>query len=198
MNQPLQDFSARTRFDTTLPEDARAEFFRPKRPRIFVAPSPPPKLARSAANQAIRWLLVLLFLVVLGMLVSWFAKAPTSHPLTTQPQSTPTSITTSPSANLAAPRAQLVSRPTQLIPTPVRRAILYRLPSQTLGVYKWYPLPAEWGGGTVWARYMGTKEHFSQIPRAPMQGDLWNVTEGNASWIYCTPAGYTHPIWIDP
>jgi hypothetical protein len=45
---------------------------------------------------------------------------------------------------------------------------------------------------------MGTKEHFSEIPPNPIPGDLWNVTETGASWIYCIPMGYSRPIWIDP
>jgi hypothetical protein len=98
-----------------------------------------------------------------------------------------------------APRAELVPVPrAELVPVTVKRATLQRLPSQELGVYKWYPLPLEWGGGIVKARYMGTVEQFSQIPADPVPGDMWNVIEGNASWIYCTPAGYDHAIWIDP
>jgi hypothetical protein len=89
-------------------------------------------------------------------------------------------------------------RRAERVPTSVKRATLLRLPGQEFGVYKWYDLPAEWGGGSVWARYVGTKERFSEIPPNPSLGDLWNVTETGASWIYCIPAGYDHAAWIDP
>ena len=45
---------------------------------------------------------------------------------------------------------------------------------------------------------MGTVEHFRQIPSNPVFGDLWNVTETNASWIYSIPPGCNHAVWIDP
>jgi hypothetical protein len=89
-------------------------------------------------------------------------------------------------------------RRAELVPVPVYRAALWRLPSQELGVYKWYDLPESWGGGRVWARYMGTKGRFSEIPSNPVSGDMWNVTETGASWIYCVPIGYNHVAWIDP
>ena len=42
---------------------------------------------------------------------------------------------------------------------------------------------------------MGTVGRFSEIPPNPVPGDLWNVTETGASWVYFTPAGYNHPAW---
>lgn len=97
---------------------------------------------------------------------------------------------------------QPVSQPlvdqTRLVQKPAPKATLLRLPWQELGVYKWYELPDVWGGGAVWARYLGTVTRFSQIPPNPVPGDLWNVTETGNSWIYCFPHGYDHAIWIDP
>jgi hypothetical protein len=175
-------------FDCELPPDVRAEFYRPKRPRILLPPSPPKSPARGNSGRS--WaLVVLLFALALVALASWFTKPPSSHPVTPQPVFRPTPAPAI--LEKAAPRAQLV-------PVPVRRATLYRLPTQELGVYKWYELPAEWGSGSVWARYMGTREHFPQIPRASVPGDMWNVMSPSASWILCTPSGYTHPRWIDP
>ena len=86
-----------------------------------------------------------------------------------------------------------VVRRAEPVPVVVKRATLLRLPSQEIGVYKWYDLPSVWGGGSVWARYMGTVGRFSEIPPNPVPGDLWNVTETGAGWIYFTPAGY---VWI--
>jgi hypothetical protein len=42
-------------------------------------------------------------------------------------------------ANQSASRAELVE-------TTVRRARIWRLPSQEFGVYKWYPVPDDFGG----------------------------------------------------
>ena len=113
------------------------------------------------------------------------------------------------SAPIQAPNAQptpaatpIVRAPevrrAQLVPVTVKRATLLRLPTQELGVYKYYEMPAVWGGGSVWARYMGTVGRFSEIPRNSIPGDMWNVTETGASWVYCVPIGYDHEVWIDP
>jgi hypothetical protein len=71
-------------------------------------------------------------------------------------------------------QAQPVTRPVQLpsVISPAPRATLVRLPSPELGVYRWYGLPEAWGGGKVKARYLGTKEFFSQIPPNPVPGDI--------------------------
>jgi hypothetical protein len=177
-------------FDCELPPNARAEFFSPQRPRVLVPPESPKKPSAGNPRRSFGLWAWLAFALVCVALANW--KRPTAattaqSPSTTQVQSTPTPALVS----TPAPRAELV-------PVPVRRGILYRLPWQEIGVYKWYELPAAWGGGSVWARYLGTKEYFSQIPPNPTPGDLWNVIEGNASWIYCQPLNYNHPIWIDP
>ena len=118
-------------------------------------------------------------------------------PATVQPnpapiiQPTPAQPVSQPPPAVAPPKARLVS-------VEAKRAILLRLPWQELGVYKWYELPNVWGGGSVLARYLGTVGRFSQIPPNPTPGDLWNVTETGASWIYCFPQGYNHAVWIDP
>src|SRR4029077_4236833 len=64
--------------------------------------------------------------------------------------------------------------------------------------FKWYALPEGVGGGLVKARFKGTLEHFSQIPPHAQEGDMWNVLKTGNAWVYCTPAGFSHPIWIDP
>jgi hypothetical protein len=114
------------------------------------------------------------------------------------PQPTPAPAATPFPAPVQQQAPANATQPAVQTPAAAPRAQLVRLPSQELGVYKWYPLPPEWGGGSVLARYLGTVERFSEIPPNPIPGDLWNVTEGNASWVYCTPLNYNHPIWIDP
>jgi hypothetical protein len=64
--------------------------------------------------------------------------------------------------------------------------------------FQWYALPEGVGGGLVKARFKGTVKHFSQIPPHAQEGDMWNVLETGNAWVYCTPAGFSHPIWIDP
>jgi hypothetical protein len=144
---------------------------------------------------------LVLMLVAVGVvvaLVNW--QRPPVAPAV-QPAASPQPTPATPVAR-AAVSAWLAAAPTvrraELVPVTVKRATLLRLPSQELGVYKSYDLPAAWGGGSVWARYMGTVGRFSEIPPNPAPGDLWNVTETGAGWIYCTPAGYGHPVFIDP
>jgi hypothetical protein len=188
MNQPQQGGTARrfsSDFDCELPPNPRADFYRPRRPQILLPPKPPKKRSWLDSGRSVA-LFALLIVLALVAVASWSSKSPNYHPPTTT-QSTPTPAPASP----LAPRAQLVYKP-------VRRATLYRLPCQEVGAYKWYELPSQWGGGSVWGRYLGTKEHFSEIPLGPVPGDMWNVTSPSASWIYCNPAGYPHPIWIDP
>jgi hypothetical protein len=202
MRQTQQDTTARRfsspNFDCEMPADARTELLlRPKRLRILVPPTPPPappepkrpgwmRHPRAAAAVGLCALLLTVALVAM--------RIPTVHheaPVV-QPEPVPTAAP-APAASweVPAPRAMLV-------PVPVRRATLFRLPGQELGVYKWCQLPPAWGGGTVSARYMGTIERFSQIPPNPVPGDLWNITETGNSWIFCTPIGYDHAAWIDP
>jgi hypothetical protein len=175
---------------------------RPKRAKILAAPPPPPPEPPHTPQPLSQhpWAaaaLGLCGLLVVVAIASWLAKAPQTGqaPKPAALQSEPTAtLAQAPAASEevpAAPRAVLV-------PVPVRRAALFRLPGQELGVYQSYQLPVAWGGGSVWARYMGTVEHFSQIPPGPVPGDLWNVIETENSWIFCTPIGYDHAMWIDP
>jgi hypothetical protein len=183
-------------FDCQLPQDVLRELRKPRRARILAPPPPPPPPAppdragwmRHPRAGTALGTCALLLIVALAGLANWLSKTPeTGH----QPK--PATLQPAPAASSEVPAPRAV-----LVPLTVKRAALWRLPGQKLGVYKWYELPLAWGGGTVRARYMGTKEHFSQMPPNPIPGDLWNVVEGNASWVYCTPAGYDHNAWIDP
>jgi hypothetical protein len=204
MRQTQQENLARmvtSNYDCQLPPEAMDELLlRPKRARILAPPPPPPPAPPDRAGwmrrhpRAAAALGLLVGIVALIGFANWLSETPdTGHqpkPATLQPAPTAMPAPAGPS-EAPAPRAMLV-------PVPVKRAALWRLPGQELGVYKWYELPLAWGGGPVWARYMGTKEHFSQIPPGPIPGDLWNVTETGNSWIFCTPIGYGHAAWIDP
>jgi hypothetical protein len=189
-------------FDCELPEDALHELRRPKR-RILLPPIPPTKrswldYAPSWPSAAMLGICGLFFAIALAAIASWSAnkQVKSDSPAPTLVQPTPAIVPTP--APVQQPRTTVPTPRTRLASVRVRRATLYRLPSQEVGVYKWYRLPEEWGGGAVFARYMGTKERFSQIPPNPVPGDMWNVTETQNSWVYCFPLGYSHPIWVDP
>jgi hypothetical protein len=77
-------------------------------------------------------------------------------------------------------------------------ATLLQLPRSWIGVYKWYELPASVGGGSVYGRNLGSVDHFSDIPRNSIAGDMWYVIDDSTSWVLCVPVGYNHAVWIDP
>ena len=221
---PSPRFST-TDFDCELPDDAREELS-PRRAKILGGgPGQRPPVAQHAPSP---WREYFWAIILLAALVTFIALCSNGtyqvSPQVATPAATPAapSALVRPTAPVATPiipttprgpaipttpevrRAELVPAPmapvrrAELVPVPVHRATLWRLPSQPIGVYAQYPLPDVWGGGSVWARYMGTVERFSQIPPNPIPGDLWNVVETGASWIYCVPTGYSHAAWIDP
>jgi hypothetical protein len=158
----------------------------------------PPFLAWLAAPVALVALLAAL-MTVSGWRPVTRGSSETRQAIQTALDRTAAAIPTPSIATLAAPSAPTPEvRRALPVPVTVKRATLWRLPEQERGRYQWYELPSAWGGGRVWARYCGTVEHFRQIPPNPVLGDLWNVTETNASWIYCVPTGYNHAVWIDP
>jgi hypothetical protein len=184
----------RAGFESVLPPDVFDELVAPRRPRILGRPVKGPH-GRRAIVLAVLVLVVLAAIVVFALIRHQASPvAPAVQPAAAQ-QPTPAVQSAAARAWLAA--APMVRR-AELVPVTVKRATLMRLPSQELGVLKWYPLPDVWGGGSVLARYCGTVERFSEIPPDPAPGDLWNVTETGAGWIYCTPAGWNHNAWIDP
>jgi hypothetical protein len=99
----------------------------------------------------------------------------------------------------ARTKSPVTVRRAELVPITVKRAGFWRLPSQEFGIYKWYHVPEDFGGGRVWARFMGTAANFSDIPSRAELGDVWNVSAGGGStWILCQPVGYSRAVWIDP
>jgi hypothetical protein len=198
MTQSPQEDTARrfpSEFECELPKEAWREFGHSKEVRTPARQPAPP---RPSPRIISFWGLV--FIVALSAGLGWLAHKLERQPNDAPPLVQPTSATISsasvvhpaPSPSTSAPRAQLVT------PLQVRRASLVRLPGQVLGVYQWCKLPEVWGGTSVQVRYMGTVEHFSQIPPNPTPGDTWNIAETGNTWIYCTPLGYAHPIWVDP
>jgi hypothetical protein len=189
-------------YECVLPLDARSELTRPHK---AAAPPPPPpvvQVKQKSPPPSPRYIRGVINIVVVALfLVAALIGALSRHnsASTPTPISTPTPAPALDKVGESQPSVQTPAvRRAEVVPVTVRRATLLRLPTQELGVYKWYPLPDAWGGGRVWARFMGTKGRFSEIPPNPVPGDLWNVTETGASWIYCVPIGYNHAAWIDP
>ena len=190
---PEPRFSA-DNFDSILPPEVLDELLRCK-PRSFIPPAP--SRAPGGQLKAAIGYLGLIALPVFGLIFlislssSWHPSfaARASSLVATPPQ--PRVFSTPPPPEVRVLRAELV-------PVEVRRAALMRLPGQVLGEFRWYALPESVGGGEVQARFLGTVNQFSDIPKNPTPGDMWNVTETGNPWIYCIPMGGTHYQWIDP
>ena len=174
-------------FDCQLPDGAREELLAPKRARMLGRPvqgrMPRRWLKSLLSFVAIIMTLVAAFALLVGIITlcgfGTHSQAPgrdvlpgrAFHPMPT-PASTP--LVQPPVVQTPAPRVpeEPEVRRAELVPVTVHRAALWRLANQELGVYQWYPLPEVWGGGSVWARYCGTVEHFSHIPPNRSRGDL--------------------------
>ncbi len=194
-------------FDCPLPDGVCRELIGKRRPQPPVKTLQRPQSAWRSVLHLLAWLAAPVALVAL---LAAFMTASGWRPTTrgslkaqriAQAALDRTAVAMS-TPSIATPAAPVVLTPevrrAQPVPVTVKRATLLRLPTQELGIYKWYAMPAVWGGGSVWARYCGTVGRFSEIPPNPVPGDMWNVTETNAGWIYCTPVGYDHAAWIDP
>jgi hypothetical protein len=194
---PLPGERHRSGFESTLPLWALEEILRRRGAKAPRQQYIPPWLQSILTLVGIISAPILLVAVGAGLMV---ALTPRPVPARTPPPPTQTPVAQSLKSHVVPSpiRREPEVRRAELVPVPVHRAALRRLPSQELGVYKWYDLPESWGDGRVWARFMGTKGRFSEIPPNPVPGDLWNVTETGASWIYCVPTGYNHAAWIDP
>ncbi len=216
INQPGTASSPRfetSAFESTLPPEALEELRgrSSRRPPPPLTPVTPVKSVPPARDWRGSALAILGIALVAAVIVSQLAHQPARQvaaPIAIAATPAPPLRVPAPSAPWPTPpsvvevrRALPVPVPrAELVPITVRRAALMRLPSQELGVYQYYHLPVEWGGGSVLARFMGTVANFSDIPKDPTPGDMWNVLEGGStvSWVYCTPAGYSHPVFIDP
>jgi hypothetical protein len=54
-------------------------------------------------------------------------------------------------------------------------------------------------GQRVMTTFKGYAMRFSDLPPYPTPGDMYVVAEGpGAFWIWATPAGFSHPAWVDP
>ncbi len=178
----------------------------PPPPVTPVKPAPP---ARDWRSTALAVLGVALVAVVIVSQLAHQSSQQAAAPIAAASPAPPLRVSV-PSAPWPAPppavevrRALPVPVPrAELVPITVRRAALMRLPSQELGVYQYYHLPVEWGGGSVLARFMGTVANFSDIPKDPTPGDMWNVLEGGSTvslgFTGQPQQGTVIPVFIDP
>ena len=135
-------------FDCELPPEARDELFTHKRPRILGRPVKNSHGLRRLGVAA----LVLVVLAAIVVIAFWSWQRSLPHPAPVAPTVPAVSLPIpTPTASLATVWTPEVRR-AEPVPVVVKRAILFRLPSQELGVYKWYPLPDAWGGASVRAR----------------------------------------------
>jgi hypothetical protein len=193
---PLPGERHRSGFESTLPTEALEEMLRRRVAKAGRQQYIPPWLQSILTLVGTISAPILLVAIGAGLVVALTRPVPAPTPA--PPAQTPVAQSLESHVVPSPIRREPDVRRAELVPVTVHRAALWRLPSQELGVYKWYDLPESWGGDRVWARYMGTKGRFSEIPPNPVPGGLWNVTETGASWIYCVPAGYNHAVWIDP
>jgi hypothetical protein len=200
MRESEKDISTRRfntdEFDCTPPREAVEELRRTK--RTFHPPDPPPRKssrleeARKMVNTAMFLAMGIAFIFAMLTIAtrheenrSADRKILYTNPV---PAPTPTPVPT--------PAPPLP--PTLPLPQ-VRRAELAVKRAEFVG------LPVGWQGdihmpdGTPMSvRYMGKVSSFEQLPRNPSYGDMWKVIASGATWVWCTPAGFAAPAWVDP
>jgi hypothetical protein len=212
MRYQTQDISARTRFDTVLPEGARAEFFRPTRERIPI-PSP-----AKTPNPWTPTMLMGGFLIF--CLVILYNNRPQNHPssaatteviapvkekLDVGPAPTPIPVPVVQAtpvplvATAPVPRITPVQRASLVrLPVPVPRAQLVRVPWVQLSeahVDETHPLTMPYGT-KIYATLRGFLASIDQLPRIGQPGDMYVV--GTTPWIWTTVPGTFAPTWVDP
>ena len=151
-------------FDCELPDDARNELLAPKRARMLGRPiqrMPRRWLKRLSSFVVIIVTPFAVFALLLGIItlcgIGTHSHTPGRDILlerTFHPMPAPTPVVQPPVVQAPAPREEV--RRAEFVPVAVKRAALWRLPTQPLGVYEWYPLPEVRGvdesGLVTWER----------------------------------------------
>jgi hypothetical protein len=199
MNRIAEENSARRiqSFDTVQPDDVRAKFTRPQRPRILGGLEFP--------DRSILWLAgaivfgAMIVALAIGLPGRHEAQQTAAMP---EPTSTvrPAQITSLPptpalpvsgrpalAAGATAPRAMLVK-----LPPP--RAVLVRLPQWHIGEGRPVMMPY---GLEVEARLKGRLPSTDMLPVSGNAiGDTWVV--GDSAWVWVAAPGTGSANWIDP
>lgn len=224
--RPLtQDYSARTSvsspsFDCELPEHAREEILRPRRPRILEQPPSPPQKppqvnsGRSRGHPALGWLLALAGVVTLFVLIGLSWPSPAARDKALQESADRQRET-----EAAASRALEALRKSAPQPTPA--PIVQPTPAATPAVTAprarlvRLPAPPPWRiteltpshideshvlmmpyGLEVRATLRGFLGALDQLPRVGHIGDMYIVE--NFPWIWLQVPGTSVPTWVDP
>jgi hypothetical protein len=212
MRYQTQDISARTRFDTVLPDDGRVEFFRPTRERIPV--EPPAKVSNPWIPVLVGTLLLIVCLAVLysnrphnhlSQIATTEVVAPVKEKVDVGPAPTPIPVPVvqatpvPPVATAPVPRITPVQRASLVrLPVPVPRAELVRVPWVQLSethVDETHPLTMPYGT-KIYATLRGFLASIDQLPRIGQPGDMYVV--GTTPWIWTTIPGTFAPTWVDP
>jgi hypothetical protein len=212
MHKSNQDYTAGriqpSQFDCELPDDVRAQFVRPKRPRILERPLIPPELdqplpvPKPESQAPFYWALLLCALTLTGAIYgSWRQGAAErardkaiSQPLAPQPTPAPgwrADGTAYGKAGVigrrAAPRAELIK-----LPPP--RAELVRLPEWRIGQTRPVLMPYNL---EVLATYKGQLGSEAMLPQSGnLLGDMW--VAGDTPWVWIWAPGAARADWIDP
>jgi hypothetical protein len=200
MNRIAEENSARRTqsFDTVLPDDVRAKFTRPQRPRILGGLEFP--------DRSILWLagaivfgamMVALAIGLLGRHETQLTAAmpePTSTvrpaaQIASPPPTPALAATGRPALETAAPAPQAT-----LVKLPPPRAVLVRLPQWHIGEERPVMMPY---GLEVEARLKGRLPSPDMLPVSGNAiGDTWVV--GDSAWVWVAAPGTGSANWIDP
>jgi len=199
MNRIAEENSARRiqSFDTVLPDEVRAKFTRPHRPRILGRLEFP--------DRNILWLAGA---IVFGAMIVALAIGLRGRHETQQTAATPEPTSTARPAQIASPsptpalaaadRPALATAGTApqatLVKLPPPRALLVRLPQWHIGEERPVMMPY---GLEVAARLKGRLPSTDELPMsANAIGDTWVV--GNSAWVWVAAPGTGSASWIDP
>lgn len=166
-------------FEGTLPRD----FFSPK--------TVPTK--REPGNSRILMTAIIASAVVASVaIVAWNPVSRPAAPVMSLdvPAPTPTPVIEQPRPVAPEPE-HLAPRALPVDPV-VRRAELVDIPIGTSGRVQ---MP---DGHELVVTYRGTVPTFNQLPRNPQWSDMYRVTESGHAWVWCLPAGFNAPAWVDP
>jgi hypothetical protein len=203
-------------FDSILPPEVRDELLQRRRP-VANPPRPTPPRATPPWWQSILTFIGMISMPILAVAILggflWSVQIVGRNAAPSASGPAPLAVPTPAPVVRRSPIVEV--RRAEPVPVTVKRAEAVRfplvhieplapastvtMPLQASGDYQWYALPEAYGGGSVYARFMGTVGRFSDIPKNAQLGDMWHVVEGGATWILTQSPRYgAAAVWIDP